>query len=621
MSNRGRPVTNSEIFAQAWFSKICNGARHLFYLFLLALLIRLLYLAEVGRSPFFYPPPGLDPSLYHEWARAIAEGKGMGKEVFHAMPFYPYWLGIIYRLASPGLFWAFFSQALLGALSVVLLYAIGTTLFGRPVGWLAALGGIFSGTLLFYDMILVPASVIHFLFVLTLFLLLRAVERQRLRDWMGASFCLGLVTFAHAGIFLLLPVLFFWIMNSLSGSLLKKMATFGILTLFVFLASGVIFVRNLWIARDPTFLTAHGGINFYIGNHPGGTGRFQSLFAKHTSSEELLEDSRREAEKTLGRPLRASEASRFWFRKGFAFIRTEPVAALRLLSKKFLLFWNGYEIPDVEDYTFFRSRFSVLRYLGIPFGWLAPWALLGFFVDFKNVRRHFLLYGFFLSQMAGILLLFVNSRYRAPLLFFILLFAAYGVFWFYRLFLEKRYRAVLLTSFLLLHLVLFTHVDIGSTSPELQHYNIGVALDLAGEHEAAIAEFEKALLLYPEDSTVLFAMGNAYFQKKEFTLAKSYYEKVLSLNPHHADTCFNLGLLAFHEGRLGEAESFLQKSASLKETKADVHYLLSFVYREKGLLQKADSSKKRALELGADPEEVEKDPRELFFQLENRRFR
>ena len=87
-----------------WFES--TQAHHFFYIFLAALSVRLLYFYQVGRSAFLFPAPGLDPFLYHEWAQLIASGKGMGKEAFQAMPLYPYFLGVIYKIASPGLFWA-----------------------------------------------------------------------------------------------------------------------------------------------------------------------------------------------------------------------------------------------------------------------------------------------------------------------------------------------------------------------------------------------------------------------------------------------------------------------------------------------------------------------------------
>ena len=592
-----------------WFES--TQARHLFYLFLLAFSVRLLYLYQVGQSPFFFPPLGLDPSLYHHWADSIASGKGMGKEVFQAMPLYPYFLGLIYKVSIPGLFWAKFIQLLMGAVNVLFVYQIGKSLFNPAVGWIAALGQSFSGISIFYEELLVPAALVSFLLILTFFCLLRAAKKNTLREWLGVGIFLGFTTLAQAGVLLFLPFLFFWMIQR-PAPLLRKCAAIGIVFGCVLLAVSAVLLRNLNVAQDPVLLTAHGGINFYIGNHAGANGRFESLFSKHTSSEQLLQESKAAAEKEMGRTLKAGEASQFWFRKGLDFIRTDPGQYLKLLSKKFLLFWNASEIPDVEDYYFFRSRFPVLKYLGIPLGWLIPFGLLGMAVGFREFRKLALLYGFFLTQILAILLVFVNSRYRAPLAFLVCLFAAAGIQWCYHLFTAKRYRTLVITFFVLLHILVLTQFKIGAADEGLQHYNVGVVLDNAGEHDAAIQEFTQALWVDPEDGTLLFALANAHFRKGDFEEARKRYEEVLRVVPNHADACFNLGLLYFHEGRLGKAEDSFEKSVVLKSDQPDVHYLLSVIYRKKGLLQKAAEAKARALALGADPAVLEKDPDRMF---------
>ena len=592
-----------------WFES--TQARHLFYLFLLAFSIRLFYFYQVGQSPFLFPPLGLDPSLYHHWAQSIAAGKGMGKEVFQAMPLYPYFLGFLYKVTVPGLFWAKLIQLLMGAVTVLLVYQIGKALFDPFVGWLAALCQAFSAVSIFYEELLVPTALVTFLLAVTCFCLLRAAENNALRDWVKAGICLGVTLLAHAGVLIFLPFFFFWVMRVLPSPFLKKCLAAGVVIVSVLFALLAVLLRNLLVAHDPVLLTAHGGVNFYIGNHSGASGRFESLFSRHTSSEQLLQESKRAAEKETGRTMKAGEVSRFWFRKGFEFIRESPAQYADLLFRKLLLFWNSYEIPDVEDYYFFRSRFSALRGL-IPLGWMMPFALLGITVSFREFRRLSLLYGFFLSQMAAILTVFVNSRYRAPLAFFIFLFAAAGVRWFCRLFAAKRYRALVLVSFLLLHLVFLTRLSVGALDEELQHYNTGIVLDSAGEHDAAIREFKKALVMSPYDGTLLFALANAHFRKGDFEEARQRYEEAIRYIPDHADAYYNLGLLYFRGGRLEKAEDAFQKSVSLKSDQPDVYYLLNLLYRKEGLLSKAEEAKARALALGADPAALEKEPEGLF---------
>ncbi len=588
-----------------WFES--TQAHHfLFFLFLFALLIRFFYLFQVGRSPFFVPPPGLDPSLYHQWALSIAKGEGMGKDVYHAMPLYPYLLGALYSITRSGLFWAKAIQLVLGAFNVVLVYRLGKYFFDEKVGAAAALCQLFSGASIFYEELLVPSSLIQFLFLITLFFLTRASREKGYRNWIGASASLALASLAQAGVILFFPVLLPWIFFQ-SGTLRKKIVSSLLLLSFLMLAQFSVFLRNDRVAGDATFSTAHAGINFYIGNHPGASGRFESLFSGHTSSEQLLEESKRVAQQTVARPLKTSEASDFWFRKGAAFIFRDPPGFLKLLGKKCLLFWNGHEIPDVEDYDFFRSRFSVLKWT-IPFGWVAPLGLLGLGLGLRNFRKLFLLYGFLGSQMTAILLFFVNSRYRMPLISFILLFAGQALVWGIEAARHQKYRSLWLALFVFLHLVFITHLDIGSANEELGHYNLGIVLDHGGDSDGAIREFQKALFFYPEDTVFLFALANAHFRKGDYGEARGRYEEILSHDPHHADALFNLGLLDFDEGRMEEAAEYFKKSASSKTDLPDVYYLLSVIYRKKGMTREADEAKQKALALGADPLLVEKEP-------------
>ena len=161
---------------------------------------------------------------------------------------------------------------------------------------------------------------------------------------------------------------------------------------------------------------------------------------------------------------------------------------------------------------------------------------------------------------------------------------------------------------ILFPLAAFTRLPAGRMDQELHHYNIGIVLDHGGEHEAAIAEFQKALSVHPQDSVLLFALANAYFRKGDLNAAKQNYLAALRVHPHHPDAAFNLGLIYFHEGDLEQAEEWFLKSDSLKKDQPDTHYLLSVIYRRKGLLEKSGEAKARALALGADPAMVERDP-------------
>ena len=114
--------------------------RWLIALFVLALAVRAVHVAEVGKAPFAGLLIG-DARSYDRWARGIAAGDWVGHETFYQAPLYPYALAIAYRTAGSDPMTIRWIQAIVGALACVLL-----ALSGRR--WLGERDGLVAGVLL-----------------------------------------------------------------------------------------------------------------------------------------------------------------------------------------------------------------------------------------------------------------------------------------------------------------------------------------------------------------------------------------------------------------------------------------------------------------------------------------
>ena len=90
------------------------------WVFLAALALRLLHVWALERAPLAELLLG-DASAYDAWARRIAAGDWLGREVFYQAPLYPYLLGVWYALAGPGLLALRALQAVLGAAACAVL--------------------------------------------------------------------------------------------------------------------------------------------------------------------------------------------------------------------------------------------------------------------------------------------------------------------------------------------------------------------------------------------------------------------------------------------------------------------------------------------------------------------
>ena len=99
--------------------------------FAVALLLRLIHLWQLRRSPFFEVLMG-DAQSYHEWARRIAGGEWVGRDVFYQAPLYPYFLGVIYAAIGESPIAVRLVQAIVGSASCALLALAGARFFSSP---------------------------------------------------------------------------------------------------------------------------------------------------------------------------------------------------------------------------------------------------------------------------------------------------------------------------------------------------------------------------------------------------------------------------------------------------------------------------------------------------------
>ena len=483
------------------------------------------------------------------------------------MPLYPYLLALFYALGERNLLVACFLQLTLGSVNCLLVYRLGKCLKGTPLGLLAAFFLALSGVSIFYEAMLVPTVAISFLLLSTLLVLL---EAEGIVRWGLGGILWGLTALTHAAILLWSPFVGAWGLWRRSQAVSKKWLSLG--SCFLALCSVLTLsgLRNYWVGREFVLLTAHGGVNFFIGNNPEATGQFKSHFSRYTSAEQLFQQSKKAAEKEAGHPLTDGESSRFWFRKGLEFIRRDPEAFLKLLGRKWSLFWNAYEIPDVEDFYSFRQEFPVLKFAPFQSALLCPLALLGILLSLREPKRFFLVHGILFSMIGGLLLFFVNSRYRASLLPFLALFAAYGLLSLVDFVRRRRPRALLISLFVLFHLALWTRVEGFADDQGIGHYNAGIAYTQAGLFDRAIRELQKALLTSRDEGMIYFALGNAYFGQGKYEKAAGFYQEALSRHPDFSDAYFNLGVSYGKLNRFEEAKRALLEALRLDPNGADI---------------------------------------------------
>jgi hypothetical protein len=228
-----------------------------------------------------------------------------------------------------------------------------------------------------------------------------------------------------------------WMFFQFKNRLLPKaiLARWIILCAAALLVIAPVTVRNYSVSRDFVLIAWQGGYNFYLGNNPEATGWSTMAPQMHRSLEGGIADAIRLAEEERQTKLKASQISGFWYGKGIQSILSQPIAWLELMGRKTLYFWKGYEIPNAQN-AYLNRDFSVLldSLLGksliyVPFGLVGPLSILGLLICLRRIRQYLLLYLFVLSYSASVIVFFVCSRFRMPVIPILIMFASFLVWW------------------------------------------------------------------------------------------------------------------------------------------------------------------------------------------------
>lgn len=576
---------------------LCSPKLIFWLIVTLALSLRLLYFSQTVQ--FIQPASGSDGYFYLEWAKQIVRGNILGRDVFYALPVYPYFLSLAYLFSGGETFGLILIQILLGSVNCGLIYILGRKLFNQPAGIMAALLACAYSMFIFYDRMLLPASLAIFLGLLLMLLLLRAQSNPGPKVWFTAGIFLGVCVLASASFTLLAIFLLFWIGWEYRKKSLQAAIVYGCLFfLGLALIIGGTTLRNYLAGKDAVLVTAHSGINFYIGNNPQANGLFKVPPYMRPTQAGLIEDAGIIAEKISGQRLKPSESSRFWFSRAISFIRLKPFSCLSLLGKKFLLFFNAKEYCDEVEYYIFNQQAKLAQLPLANFGLVLPWAILGMFLAWPQRKKINLLYYFVFSLAVGAISFFINSRYRLISVPFFLIFASAAIWQIWRNCRNRRYLYVslLLGATLVLYFLTSIKLTANSSQPNSTfYYNKGVYLSDKKDYLQAKQQFQAALRINPLDFMSYLGLGNIYYEQQNFPQAEAYYKMSLAANPYFCDAYFNLAITYDETGEKEEAEKYFLQVLQLKPNDAASHYNLGRIYQGRGLNQLALQEYQQAL--------------------------
>jgi tetratricopeptide (TPR) repeat protein len=535
----------------------------------IAAAVRLLYLLALRASPFFAVPV-VDAETYSQMAQAIAAGDLRGGDtVYWQAPLYPYFLGLLTALHL-GPLGVRLVQFGLGAASAGMLVALGARIGGPRVGLIAGLGAAFYGPFLFFEGRLLAPALIVFLNTAGLLMLERARGVPGLRPRAAAGACFGLAALARPDAFLAAIVLAIglaWSESRGSGAPARRAAAWRRAAIFVgtaLLVTLPVTARNWIVARDLVWISANGGINFYLGNNPQSAKTVAIRPGREW--EALVETPHREAGLT-----RASDRSRYFYARALHFAVNEPLAFARHGLAKTAQFFSGPEIPREEDPYTLRGESALLDGLlwrfggfGFPFGIVAPLAVLGAVVLWPRRRAWALVYLFAAAYTVAVIAFFVTSRYRLPAVPALLLLAAGAVDWLIARAAETAVRVRFGLAFGTLAIVCaLLPGAVGSGFPAAEpgpdHWRLLAITAIERKNPREAVEYQaQAVVLAPHRAELHYDLGLYKSAAGDTAGAIAAYRMAIAIDPKYGEPRVNLGHLLVARGDFpGAVEQYL----------------------------------------------------------------
>jgi 4-amino-4-deoxy-L-arabinose transferase-like glycosyltransferase len=518
-------------------------------LLLAAVVVRTIFLVQIGNSDVgnFL---SLDSRFYRELASDLAAGAKLPAGPISFNPLYPLFLGVTFKIFGDGLMAPRIIQLVLGILTIVLVYYAGAKIVdgprkGRPSGEAvapiaAAMALLYAQFMLYEGMILSTSLEVFLLvaaFVLSLSLdgdlageRVMKIGSRKISLWLSGALLgaiCGIGSLGRPNLFLLLvvalPVWLIWRGRRRRRGV--QAAAGCIIGAAVLLAPPIAYNA----VRTGRFVpvTTHGGINFYIGNLLGSEGLFHPPKGIRADMRGMIDDAKTTAEAETGHSMTEPEVSDYFFRKALGDIRSDPGAWLRLIGRKFILFFNGAEVPDVPNVFFYEQSCGVLKLLFLPFALIGPLGICGLVVLFRSGRNRSVVSLFLGCAILSILAFFVNTRYRLPAVPILILLAAFFIAWAAREISRKRFKIVALMA------------------------AVAVGLFLLVSHRAMVKM---------NNSAAYAMLGNYFVENDNVAKAAEAFAEAYRLAPENADAIINYARILRRQNRLQESADLYKRA-------------------------------------------------------------
>lgn len=525
-----------------------------------ALAVKAVVLVQLGGHPLLQPLGELDTAFYVDLARRVADAGPLAiAEPFFVSPLYVYFLAAIFALGG-SLAAARAIQILLGAVAAGLLFLTARHWFGERAAWIAAALAVLTGLFTFYEILILQAALDPFLVALTLALVSRIPAASNGRRSLAAGAAAGLLVLNRPNALAYGLVVALWLAARQWRASTTTRAALGRMLVFpaaLLLVLGVNTLRNYAASGEWIAISSHGGLNFYIGNHPEADGTYRPIPGISTSIAGQARDATRLAEAAYGRPLSAAQVSDYFSGRALDWIADDPLAAARLFVRKLALLVNRTNVPLNFSYAYYsQDESSLLRGLVVGPWLLLPLGLAGLFL--QSARRDppgFWIWASFVPVYGlSVAVFFVSSRYRMPLLVPLCASAAAALVWGFDQVRARRTAALTRSVLALGAVAALAHWPLGLDDGRgFEQTRQAVWLVEQGQYEAARAYVARVEPVHSHPGLLHYRVGRALAAVDRFDEAVDHFRRALAVDPGQAATELELGQALTVMGRPQEA--------------------------------------------------------------------
>ncbi len=356
-----------------------------------------------------------------------------GGHRFYQDPLYPYLVALTYRLVGDDVRFVFAWQLLAGVLSNVLIWLLARRFFGDTVAACAAALAVLCGPLVYYELLLLRETTIVFIGLASIWLADRAMTTGRWNWFATLGVSLGLAFLLKSNLLLLTVGV------SLGMAIQFRHRWRQLRAPAVAMAAGFALVLTPLVARNrslhlpPLALASAGGLDFIISN-------------------DIASDP------ALGFSFDVSRVADLMGESGGALIpavkatlhRHTIASYVKMLGQKWQQAWYWFEIPNNANFYYWRLRAPLLGWLPVTFWLCGPLALVGLVIGARRFAHVWLLYLLVIGSLAPLLVFYVLSRFRLPLVAAVMPFAALTLVELARWMSRRRYTPLLIATAALL---------------------------------------------------------------------------------------------------------------------------------------------------------------------------